>query len=280
MNDSTAHNRVHPLVSVVTATCPRDRLDHLLTAVESILSQTWKDLELLVVFDGPAAPSARAALQDLAEKDPRLQLLTLPQNAGAGAARNAAIAAARGEYVAILDADDIAMPERIERQVTEIQVRHVDLVGSWYRVINEQGTTIDSRKTPIEPALLRQRLAFFNPIAHSSVLLRTQLLRRYPYPESLRFGEDYRLWVTLALNGHSMHNLPEYLLAYRRDAGFLRRRTGWSLFRTDLTTKLAALPLLPWYVRPFAALAALLISACRLVPVQVLTALYRLRALL
>ncbi|HEO70697.1 MAG TPA: glycosyltransferase family 2 protein, partial [Candidatus Hydrogenedentes bacterium] len=121
-----------PLVSVVLATHGGDSPAFLREALRSILEQTHTSLELLIVLDGPVSEPARAFVEAVAETDARVRLITLPANRGPARARNAGIGAARGEYIAILDADDVAAPERVAKQVAFVRATEADVAGSFY----------------------------------------------------------------------------------------------------------------------------------------------------
>lgn len=269
-----------PRVTFVVAVYDGDNPRFLGEALDSVRAQTWSDFEARVVLDGPVRPELRAVVEAAAAEDPRVQVMPLPENAGPALARNAGIAAARGEYVAVLDADDVAAPRRVARQIEFIEETGAAVVGSWYEIIDESGTVVGRKRVPVHPNAVRRWLPIFNPLAHSTVLARTDVLRAHPFPEDHRFGEDYRLWVTLARAGYELRNMPEYLVRYRVDPQFLARRQGWPLFRSDLATKLEAVALYPAPLRPGVAALALAASSSRLLPAGLLGAAYRLRNLL
>jgi glycosyltransferase involved in cell wall biosynthesis len=112
-----------PLISVILPTYNRARLLH--RAVDSVLSQTWRHLELIVVDDGSTDDTAQTLA---ALSDPRLSVIRFDSNRGAPAARNAGIGAARGEFVAFLDSDDHWPPDRLERQAVALSAAPADTV--------------------------------------------------------------------------------------------------------------------------------------------------------
>lgn len=244
-------NAITPLVSVVLPTYMGDEPRLLWEAASSILAQTWKHLELIIVLDGPVGLEACAAIEALERADARVRIIALDANQGPAHARNAGIAAAHGEYIALLDADDRAAPRRIEQQVRHMAATGADVAGSWHRIVDERGAVLGRKQTPVSPCAVRRWMPFINPIANSTVLARAAVLRENPFPEGPRAkgrafdGEDYALWVALALQGRVLCNVPEELADFRADAGFLERRRGLGPFRSDLRTKLKAAALYP-----------------------------------
>lgn len=267
-----------PLVSVIVATYGGDRLDYLRDALRSILNQTYERIELIVVSDGPVAVDAGAFLESLAREDSRVRLASLEENRGPACARNLGLKEAAGEYVAILDADDIAHEDRIERQVRFIEEHQAHLVGSCYRIIDEHGELIGRREMPLGLDAVKRWAFILNPIANSTVLARASLMKEHPFPEGQRYGEDYALWVSLLGQGYTLLNHEAYLVDFRSEAGFISRRRGIEPFTTDLITKCRCLAFHPFYIRPLLLLVVMLVSFTRLIPPQVLAIAYRLRA--
>lgn len=272
-----------PLVSVVMATYEGDHLPFLEEAVASVLDQTHRDLELIVVLDGPVPQETRDFLDTLAETDSRVRIVSLPRNRGPAYARNTGIARARGRYVAITDADDVPAPERIEKQLAFIQETGADAIGSFYRLIDDAGEAIGEKQVPVSPEAVRNTLYLFNPIANSTVFARADVLRQHPYPDEHRSGttsfdgEDYALWVALVREGFELRNQPEYLAALRPGPSFLTRRRGLSPFYTDLRTKLRTLPLYPLYKQPLVLAVGFGVACLRLLPTALLSPAYKLR---
>lgn len=273
----TDNSTESPLVSIVIATYAGDSLDHLGEAVESALLQTHRNMEVLIVADGPIPIETQTYLSERAQQDPRIALLSLPENRGPGAARNLAIARAKGEYIAILDADDRALPLRIERQIEFMRETGADLAGSAYTIVNAQGDSIGQKRFPTDPQRIRAVMYLYNPIANSTVLARARVMKKHAYPETYRYGEDYALWVTLARSGHELRNMPDALVEFRHNETIFARRRGVHHAVTELLNKLRTLPLYPPYKWPMVVVAALAIAAVRLLPQSLLIPFYRLR---
>ncbi len=287
MNDSNQRDAVTgggnvPAVSVIMATYHSDNTDFLREAVESVLAQTWRDFEFLIVMDGPIPESARGYLENTAANDQRVSLIRLDGNHGQAHARNVAIQRAQGEFIAVTDSDDVNLPDRLDKQVAFIKETGADLVGGAYYTIDEYGAITGIRYEPRNHRQIARALCFLNPIANPTVLARRDVLKNNPYPDNRRrdgyvFGEDYALWVTLARKGEVLRNLPEPVAKLRMDRNYVSRRRGFNRFYTDLCTKLRAVSIHPWYRRPFGLVAGMAIASLRLLPAPCLKPAYRLR---
>jgi glycosyltransferase involved in cell wall biosynthesis len=181
-------------------------------AIESILSQTYGDFELLAIDDGSKDGTA-AILKSMS--DPRLRVITQSRNIGLIAVLNSGIQAARGEYIARMDADDISLPTRLEVQVAFADSHpEVGICGS---ALQRFG---NGREVVISP--LREHddivcaLLFGSQLYHPTVIMRKGVLVRHglKYEESLYAAEDYGLWVE-ASKWCRLANVPEVLLRYR-----------------------------------------------------------------
>ena len=203
-----------PRVSVLTAV--RNSLPFLNEAIESIRAQTFVDFEYWVVDDA-STDDSWSAIQQLAGSDSRIKAIRNPTQLGVADALNAALRQARGEYVAILDADDLALPERLERQVDFLD-RHPDYaaIGSVVRLIDATGATLRHESYPSHPASARWNLLFGASLLHSASLYRRELLLRIGgYSRQHGYLCDYEL-LTRLVNHGKLSNLPEVLACYRR----------------------------------------------------------------
>ncbi|WP_300908493.1 glycosyltransferase family A protein, partial [uncultured Desulfovibrio sp.] len=141
-------------------------------AVDSILGQTCRDFELLVVDDGSTDDTARRVE---AYADKRLRLIRLKSNQGRAAARNAALDEARGAYLAWMDADDMAMPRRLEKQAAFLDARpDVDVCGGWLQYFH-QSTALE--RFPAAPEEVRAATVFGASVVNGCSMLRLEVLR-------------------------------------------------------------------------------------------------------
>jgi hypothetical protein len=212
-----------PRVSVVMAVHDGER--YVGAAVDSVLAQTFRDLELVVVDDGSTDRSAAIVRE---RDDPRVRVVTNARNLGLAPSLNAGLAEARGEFVARLDADDVARPERMARQVEYLDAHSdVALLGSWYHEMSADGTRGVAVRTPTRHWDLRWHLHLYCPFAHSSVMWRRALVaeRIGGYDERLTYSMDYDLWwrISAAL---PVAIQPAFLLDLRAHGGSMTSTYG------------------------------------------------------
>ncbi|HET7340832.1 MAG TPA: glycosyltransferase [Methylomirabilota bacterium] len=183
-----------PAVSVLMAV--RDGAPWVAEAVASVLAQTAGDLELIVVDDGStdATPDLLSAVSDR-----RLRVVRQPA-AGLTRALNRALTVAGAPLVARLDADDVALPERLARQRAFLERwPEIGVLGTAAREVDDRGATVRIVQPPPDDAALRRALIRANPFVHSSVMLRRALLEQAGgYDETLAVAQDYDLWMRLA----------------------------------------------------------------------------------
>ena len=207
-----------PLVSVLMTVYNGEKYLH--EAIVSILSQTYSNLELVVVDDGSNDRSIDI-LEEFQRLDTRVIVYKHPKNMGCVAAGNSCFSLAQGKYVARLDADDVSVPERLERQVAFLEMHpDVGLVGSLGEMINGDGSHIMDISLPISSGLIMWSLSFIDPIINSASCARRSLVLQAGGYRSLLaegekgFPEDYDLWVRMICQS-KLYNLPERLVKYR-----------------------------------------------------------------
>lgn len=189
-------------------------MPYLPKAINSILNQTYDQLELLVIEDG----STDGSLQYLQSiNDVRLRLEINNENLGMAASLNRGLLLARGAYIARLDADDIALPNRIETQLHFMKNnKEVELCGSFAQVISANEDGLFLWKQAIAPLEIRWKMLFKNPFIHSAVMFRKEtVLRNSIKYKNLSGTEDYQLWSEILKYGEGI-NLDQVLIQYRR----------------------------------------------------------------
>jgi len=187
---------------------------YLAPAIESILAQTLPDFELVIVDDGSTDATAQT-LRHYQARDPRVRVHAQARS-GLVASLNRGCHTARATYIARMDADDLAFPERLARQL-EFLERHpgVAVVGSAVVRIDGEGHEIKRNVCPSSHAEIVKALEEYTPFTHPSVMLRAEaLLAVGGYRAAYRAAEDYDLWVRLS-ERYELANLPEPLLHYR-----------------------------------------------------------------
>jgi glycosyltransferase involved in cell wall biosynthesis len=201
-----------PLVSVVLPV--HDGEQYLAAAIDSILRQTHAHLELIVIDDGSRDGSATIAASF---SDPRLSVVRNERNLGLVATLNRGIGLARGEFVARMDADDVAAPERLAAQLQRmIEDPDLAVLGTNITYADATGRIAGHpRSLPCGPVLVRWRLLRGTCLYHPTIMLRRAALGDERYSPEYIHAEDYDLWLRLSRR-HRLDNLPQRLLLHRR----------------------------------------------------------------
>jgi len=192
-------------------------------ALESILGQTFREFEFVIVDDG-STDASPAILADYASRDSQIRVIR-QANAGIVAALNRGLRECRAPLVARMDADDVSLPERFAAQA-EYLTNHPDVVaiGTAFQLMSDSGTLGPVIRHPVAPKDVACGLRTANRIAHPSVMMRRDaVLALGGYRESFRHAEDYDLWARLSVV-YKLANHPECLLRYRIHAG----QISWS----------------------------------------------------
>jgi glycosyltransferase involved in cell wall biosynthesis len=202
----------YPLISVVLPVYNGRK--YLKEAINSILSQSFADFEFLIINDGSSDGSEKI-LDAFAKSDKRIKIIDHKVNKGLVASLNDGLRAARGKYIARMDADDVALPKRFEQQVVFMEN------SPWCDVLGTQITLIDDAGKPLKNQLfkpvgakdLKWLLGYGSVIAHPTVFIRRETVSEGYRPDSWP-AEDYELWQRIHKNSN-ICNLPETLLNYR-----------------------------------------------------------------
>lgn len=203
-----------PLVSVIIPCYNSEK--YVEQAVRSIMVQTYKNLEILIT-DDCSTDGSFAILQKLAKEDSRIKLFTNEHNQKIVRTLNALVERANGKYIARMDADDISLPKRIEKQVCFMEA-HPDIAicgtNAWH--INEKGKSIGKSTLPNKIDDCRFFLKYFSTLYHPTLLILAAVLKQNLYSEYFCYAEDYELWIRLAYqHGLKLMNLQEKLFLYR-----------------------------------------------------------------
>ena len=223
-----------PKVSVVMS-INNEPLQWIRHAVESVLNQTFRDFELLITCDNPDFAEGISYIEEAARVDHRIKVILNEANIGPTKSFNKSISVSSGEYIARMDADDIALPERFERQVAYLDAHpQTSVCATGAHIIDAEGNI--TRKNKYRHKRDQALNVISNCIAHPSVMFRKSISEeRTPiYNEDYLYSQDYELWTFLILKGHKFHTLPQPLLLYRkssRQISSAKKKTQVSLFK-------------------------------------------------
>ncbi|MBI5793659.1 glycosyltransferase [Candidatus Uhrbacteria bacterium] len=208
-----------PRVSILISVWNSER--SVRAAVQSLLDQTYRDFELLIVDDG-SSDQTPTILNQLSQRDPRVRIITNETNLGLTRSLNLALGQAQGVLIARMDADDIALRDRLQKQVAFLDTHpDIGIVGTAYQFIDTHDQVIGERHPDTQDAQLRHSLIRFNPFLHSSVMMRRELLDRvHGYDEIYRRAQDYDLWMRLSPLT-KLANLTDILMQKRFTTGMI-----------------------------------------------------------
>ena len=202
-----------PKVSVVMSVF--DGEAYLAEAIDSILHQTFEDFEFIIVNDGSRDASSEI-IQEYAEQDTRIQVISMNQNVGLSRALNMGIEQAQGQYIARMDSDDNSLPSRLQQQVNYLDNHpEVGVLGSRMQVVDESKRPLFTFDVPLEHSMIVWNLFFGWTFAHPSIIIRSDELAQVGrYDETITVAQDVDLWSRL-VGQTRFANLPDELLLYR-----------------------------------------------------------------
>jgi teichuronic acid biosynthesis glycosyltransferase TuaG len=198
-----------PLVSIVTPAYNATRF--VPQTIESVLSQTYTDWELLIV-DDCSEDDTVSVVGSYATRDSRVCLLRHQRNCGPAQARETALQASRGRYIAFLDSDDLWLPQKLEHQLAFMQRRQATLCFTQFRRVDAEGHTV-GRLINIPERLTYRDLLKNTAIATSSVIIDRD--KAGPFQMTRTYYDDYALWLQILRRGFVAHGLREDLMRYR-----------------------------------------------------------------
>ena len=187
---------------------------YLKEAIESILNQTFKDFEFIIINDGSSDNSLRIIS---GFEDERIILIN-QKNKGIIASLNKGLETAKGEFIARMDSDDVSLPDRFEKQLKLMKSDNIDICGGDFTIINSSGISLKSYTTPRTHDLCSLSLLSKVPFAHPSVLIRSDFLKKHnlKYGQSnIKKAEDLDFWVRIHEKGGKFSNVNEVIFKYR-----------------------------------------------------------------
>lgn len=206
------------------------------SAVKSIYSsQSVRPNEIIVVVDGPIPKVLEEVLSQLQCNIPVLQTVRFTENRGHAAARQAGLEAASNELVAIMDADDISVPERFEKQLAafEADTEAAVIGGQIKEFIDAADNVVGERSVPQDDSEIKQFLKSRCPMNLVTVMYRKSVVKAVGGFMDWYCEEDYFLWIRLAEARYKFANLPDNLVNVRVGKEMYQRRGGWRYFKSE-----------------------------------------------
>ena len=200
----------YPLVSVVMSVY--NGSEYIRQTIDSILAQTYRNIEFLIINNGSTDSSEEIILS---YPDKRIKYIQNKKSKGLIASLNLGISLSQGEYIARIDSDNIADPERLDRQL-EFLMTHPDhgMCGTFYRIIDSKGEVMEQVELPSSHIEAKTFLMFGNCFCHSSIMIKASLIRELKYRKEYQVCEDYDLWHR-ASQLTKVSNIPIYATMYR-----------------------------------------------------------------
>jgi glycosyltransferase involved in cell wall biosynthesis len=199
-----------PLVSVIMPVYNCEK--YLREAIDSVLAQSYKNIELVVINDG-STDSSREII--LSFSDPRIRFLENDNNSGIVFTRNKGLDSANGEFVATLDSDDVALPERLEKQVNFLSGNpDFGMCGTFFYSIDSDGKFLRKVKFPTNSRDIATFMTLGNCFCNSTVMIRSKIAKELKYREKYDIVEDYEMWWRITKSA-KLTNLPFYGTRYR-----------------------------------------------------------------
>lgn len=202
-----------PLVSVIVPVKNAGKFAG--DAIQSILDQTYKNWEMIVVDDGSSDETGKI-LKRFARKDPRITVITHKESKGIGASLNLSLTKIKGKFIARMDGDDVSLPNRLDVQVAFLQNNpRIVAVGGQAEMIDGEGEIFAYKHFPTDPQKLREMIMWMVPIQHPIMMTRASAYKKCRYDESYQTAEDVELFMQLLQYGE-FGNVPEVVYQYRK----------------------------------------------------------------
>ncbi|WP_434578817.1 glycosyltransferase [Thermoanaerobacterium thermosaccharolyticum] len=206
----------NPLISVVMSVY-NEQENWLIEAIESILDQTYRKFEFIIILDNPGNVNLKNIIKKYAAIDKRIKFVENKENIGLVQSLNRAIKSCNGEFIARMDADDISMKNRLEKQLGILKENpQIDLIGTNVIQIDEHGNEIKRLENIIDDfVLIKKLLKITNVFYHPTWMFRKRLVQDLGGYRDVPFAEDYDFVCRAISNGYKLININEYLLKYR-----------------------------------------------------------------
>ena len=212
-----------------------DNAEHFRLAVNSIIDQTLPPDEVVLVVDGPVNSNINEVIDDFCHRVIPFRVIRLDCNSGHAIARQMGVDNAQYEYIAIMDSDDIAVPDRFEKQMAYIEAHlEVDALGGQIdEFIGDSSNVVGTRMVPLSDAGIKTYLKSRCPMNLMTVMLKKSSVQKVGGFVDWYCEEDYYLWIRMALSGMIFANIDECIVKVRVGKEMYRRRGGMKYFKSE-----------------------------------------------
>lgn len=221
--------------SVCMSVYRNDNATDFTAAVMSIYEQTCRPDEIVLVVDGPVPEALLQSIESLKEATGIMKVIPLEKNMGHAAARQTGLEAARNELCAVMDADDLALPDRFEKQLKAFREHpEVSVVGGLiHEFVGRTDNVVGTRSVPEHDAGIKRYMKLRCPMNLVTVMLKKSDVMAVGGYREWYCEEDYYLWIRLALAGYRFYNIQENLVNVRVGEEMYRRRGGKRYFQSE-----------------------------------------------
>lgn len=221
------------LISVIMSTYNEPE-EWIIDSIDSILNQTYKNIEFIIICDNPKNKSLIKLLEGYKKKDSRIVLILNNENIGLTKSLNKAIKLSNGKYIARMDSDDICNKLRLEKQLKYLKSNNLDLIGSGVKCITETGKKITIlNKFPKENNSFVKKIRYNNCMAHPTWFGKIEVFEKMNGYRDIDYAEDYDFILRALYNGFLLGNVNEVLLEYRMRSGSISNENGLKQFITS-----------------------------------------------
>ena len=227
------------LVSIIMSTYKEEEI-FLRQAIESILNQSYKDFEYIIILDNPDNNLHIRIIKEYANLDKRIKFYVNEKNRGLTASLNKGLGLAKGKYICRMDADDISINKRIENQKRYLEENNYDLIGGISQMIDENGKSIYSiKKVPTNMDKIKKALRYNQIISHPTWFGKKEVFEKLNGYRNMPLCEDYDFTLRAVLNGYKISNIDETVLKYRMTSSSISRSNLYEqyLFARFITKK-------------------------------------------
>lgn len=222
--------------SVLISVYKKEKAEYLKQALQSVINQTLKPKEIVIVKDGPLTKELDECIENFQRQHPKLfKIITFKKNRGLGLALRDGVKACKYEYIARMDSDDMSKPDRFEKQFNYLQ-KHPEtaILGTW---ITEFSKDENNPDTVTKLPCIHQAIIKFakrrNPFRHVTVVFKKSVVIQSGNYRDFLWFEDYDLFVRILQKGYIAANIPECLVNVRADKDMFARRGGWQYLKQD-----------------------------------------------
>ena len=263
-------------LAVIMSLYKSDVLDYVQLATESILNQSYSNYDFYIQYDGYVQKDVDEYLSSI--KDERIHINRRDENKGLAFSLNELLGIVMPlnyEYIARMDADDISLPERFEKQIAFLDTHpETECLGTWAIEINSDGSEYYRKQMPETHEGCCKQFMIRDCMIHPTVMFRRSYIEKSGlYSLDTYFGEDTMMWAQGFANGCKFANLPEYLFKFRLNDDFFNRRRGWKHAKAILKLRWKVNKMLHYPTKSY--LYAFAYAGAKMMPTMMLNLIYK-----